>query len=96
MTIWNHCRMSTLYYSDDAAEENCPCVVKITDEEILVEYEDEGLQQYRGRNDGSGHFLLTAPELEGRASLHRFADADLLEGSWTEGGYRGMWRIELG
>ena len=95
MTIWNHCKMSTLYYSDDG-EESYPCVVKITDDEILVEYDDEGLVQYRGSNDGQGHFLLAAPDVEGRASLHRFPDANILEGSWVEGGYRGMWRIELG
>ena len=88
--------MSTLYYSDDDASENFPCVVKITDREILVEYDDEGLVQYRGVNDGSGHFLLTAPMVEGRASLHRFPDASIVEGSWVEGSYRGMWRIELG
>lgn len=96
MTIWNHCKMSTLYYSEDGAEENYPCVVKITNDEILVEYDDEGLVQYRGANDASGHFLLVAPAVEGRASLHRFPDADILEGSWVEAGYRGMWRIELG
>jgi hypothetical protein len=71
-------------------------VVKITDDEILVEYDDEGLVKYRGPNDASGHFLLAAPDVEGRASLHRFPDADILEGSWVEAGYRGMWRIELG
>ena len=96
MTIWTHCKMSTLYCSEDGAEENYPCVVKITDDEILVEYDDEGLVQYRGSNDAGGHFLLAAPDVEGRASLHRFPDADILEGSWVEAGYRGMWRIELG
>ena len=95
MTIWTHCKMSTLYYSEDGAEENYPCVVKIIDDEILVEYDDEGLVKYRGPNDASGHFLLAAPDVEGRASLHRFPDADILEGSWVEAGYRGMWRIGL-
>ena len=96
MTIWTQCKMSTLYYSDDDAAENYPCVVKITDDEILVEYDDEGLVQYHGAHDGSGHFVLTAPSVQGRASLHRFPDADILEGAWVEGSHRGMWRIELG
>lgn len=61
MTIWNHCEMSTLDYSDAAAEKNHPCVVKIND--------DAGLQQYRGPNDGSGHFLLTALSLACRSLL---------------------------
>ncbi len=96
MPIWNDCKMSTLFYSEDDASDNHPCVVKITEQEILVEYDDDGLVQYRGRNDGSGHFLLAAPEVAGRASLHRFPDAKVLEGSWFEAGDRGMWRIQLG
>ncbi|TAM17846.1 MAG: hypothetical protein EPN62_19790 [Candidimonas sp.] len=87
--------MTTLHHSDDEASENDTCVVKITDDEILVEYDDDGLVQYRGENDGNGHFVLTAPEVDGKASLHRFPDSQTLEGSWVEGGYRGMWRIEL-
>ena len=31
----------------------------------------------------------------GRATLHRFADGLILEGSWFEEGERGMWRIHL-
>ena len=96
MTIWNNSKMSTVYYSDDSASENDPCVVKITENEILVEYDDDGLVQYRGANDGSGHFVLNAEQINGRASLHMFAQSSILEGSWIEGGYRGMWRIELG
>lgn len=95
MTIWNNSRMTILYYTSDVASQNFPCVVKITDEEILVEYDDDGLVQYRGANDGTGHYVLTAPEVDGRASLHRFPESELLEGSWVEGGVRGMWRVEL-
>ncbi len=93
MHIWNNSKMSTLYYDD--ASDSLPCVVKITDDEILVEYDDDGLVQYRGPNDGSGHFVLTSEKVDGRASLHRFPDSKFLEGSWIEGVYRGMWRIEL-
>ncbi|WP_078198935.1 hypothetical protein [Cupriavidus necator] len=88
--------MTSLYYSMDEAFEIFPCIIKISDEEILVEYEYDGVQQYRGRNNGDGHFELVAPELKGRASLHMFPGSSILEGSWVEGSYRGMWRIELG
>ncbi|MDE2252908.1 MAG: hypothetical protein KGL42_01345 [Betaproteobacteria bacterium] len=60
MTIWNNSKMSTVYYADDSASESDPCVIKITDREILVEYDDDGLVQYRGTNGGSGHFMLSA------------------------------------
>lgn len=95
MTIWNNSKMTTLYYSDDAASQNFPCIVKMTDDEILVEYDDDGLVQYRGVNDGSGHFVLTAREVDGRASLHRFPESEILEGSWVEGAVLGMWRVHL-
>ena len=42
MSISNNCKRSTVCYSNDSALENYPCAVKITDGEILVEYEDEG------------------------------------------------------
>jgi hypothetical protein len=86
--------MSVLYYSADASED-WPCVVKISESEILVEYEDAGLVQYVGKNLGDGHFELQAPALKGHASLHMFGDSELLEGSWVEGSYKGMWRIRL-
>lgn len=87
--------MSTLHYSDDPASEDDPCVVKIDEESILVEYEDDGIVQYRGNNNGNGHFELHALEVKGKASLHLSPDSSILEGSWVEGSYRGMWRIEL-
>ena len=41
MTIWNNCKMTTLYHSADASHD-WPCIVKIDDKKILVEYEYEG------------------------------------------------------
>ena len=93
--IYSKSTMAILFYSKDAAYEKWPCTVKIDDREILVEYDDDGLCQYVGRNDGSGHFELHQRNGDGRATLHRFPDARLLEGSWIENGDRGMWRIEL-
>lgn len=95
MQIWRNSKMSTLYYSDWPASEDHPCVVKIDDNEILVEYENDGIVQYKGRNTGTGHFELHAPKVKGKASLHMFPNSSLLEGSWIESGYRGMWRIKL-
>lgn len=94
MRIWQHCSMATYYPGADAAEVQ-PCVVKISDGEILVEYQGDGLVQYRGPSLGTGHYSLEAPAVDGRASLHGFAGSTLLEGSWVQGSYRGMWKIEL-
>lgn len=85
-----------IHFSDDTAEENEKCAVKIEDKKILVEYEGEdGFVQYIGEEKGQGHFELSCPAVSGKASLHMFADSEILEGSWFEGGYRGMWRIHL-
>lgn len=94
MTIWKNSKMTLIWYSNDEASE-LPCEVRIDDLGIMVEYEDESLVQYRGINSGDGHFELTAPDIKGHASLHMFPGSNILEGSWVEGVYRGMWRITL-
>ena len=86
--------MTTLYHSNDASEDS-PCVVKLENNQILVEYEDEGRVQYKGITNGVGHFELHGVGFQGHASLHMFPDSSILEGSWLEEGYRGMWRIKL-
>lgn len=97
MTIWHNSKMTSLYFSDDEASEHYDCVVKIENGRILVEYELEegGLAQYEGQEIGAGHFTLEYPEGAGKASLHMFPDSVILEGSWVEGGERGMWKIHL-
>ena len=92
--IWNNSKMQVLYYDKTVADENWPCVVRISDTEIVVEYRDEGTVIYRGENDGSGHYTLRCSD-GSEATLHSFAGSELLEGSWREDGMRGMWRIAL-
>lgn len=93
--IWNNAKMSVVYNNKDVADEGWPCVVKLSEEEIIVEYDDEGMVQYKGKNSGNGHFELHAEDVNGRATLHMFPDSTLLEGSWVEDGERGMWKISL-
>lgn len=94
--IWENCKLEVLYYSNDVADTNWPCTVRIDDGSILVEYDNDGLCQYVGENDGSDHFELIMKEGGiGRATLHRVPGTAVLEGSWVEDGERGMWRILL-
>lgn len=93
--IWNKSKMTTLYYDTDVADENYPCVVRISDSSIVVEYQDDGVVQYQGKDNGTGHFELISDSVNGRATLHMFPGSSRLEGSWVEDGARGMWRIEL-
>jgi hypothetical protein len=96
VTVWNNSLATIVYFSDEAAAENEKFAVKIENKKILVEYEDaDGLVQYVGEEKGQGHFELSCPAKSGKASLHMFANSGILEGSWFEGGCRGMWRIHL-
>lgn len=97
MNTWKHC-IADVYYRDGrpALTHDEGYIVRITDESIEVAYDDEeGAVCYRGGHTGDGHYHLTAPERDGRASLHRFPNSHFLEGFWHEGESRGMWRIEL-
>lgn len=104
MPIWPQSKMTTLYYSADDALVDYPCVVKIDEEKIRVEYEADGdAVYYEGKNHRDGHFELQSSHPEGHATLHRYPDrsgntdgSSFLEGYWQEQGYRGMWRIKLG
>lgn len=48
-----------------------------------------------GKRDGTGHYRVVVPG-SGDGSLHRFADDEVLEGSWEINGKRGFWRIAFG
>ncbi len=95
MTIFKNSQMDILHY-DEGSYEGLPCQVRLSNGEIVIDYlEDNTRVIYRGIDDGSGHYQLDSPEINGRATLHRFPNSEILEGSWIEGGYRGMWKIHL-
>ena len=93
--IWRNSTMECLY-EEGSARQDAPCQVRIQGGELILSYESEaGHVIYRGTEEGDGHYRLTAPSVAGRGTLHRVPGDDLLEGSWTEAGYSGMWRIQL-
>ena len=84
------------YYPDGEAEFDLECRVRIDEEMIVISYDGEDeVVTYRGHSIGPGHYKLQGDGFDGSASLHRVPGADILEGSWLEGSYRGMWRIKL-
>lgn len=92
--LWKSCKVITYYDHDTCSHDTCD--VKL-DRNLLIEYLDEGqIISYRGPNDGSGHFLLKSGDVGGSATLHLNPEHLVLEGSWSEGGYNGMWKIFLG
>jgi hypothetical protein len=91
--MWKHSFMTCFYADGELSETSCQ--VRISRGGIAVSYADEGEVVYEGTEDAPGHFRLACKAVNGRATLHRFPDGDMLEGFWTEGGNRGMWRIQL-
>lgn len=95
MPVWKG-EMDTVYYDADEADEREACEVKVAGGEIVVSYSQDGeIVLYRGQEQGPGHFVLECPERLGKATLHQLQGSRILEGYWSEEGYRGMWRIVL-
>lgn len=96
MTVWKNCSCD-IYYAGDEAELRDPGYeVRLDGDELVVSYEgDSGWVVYRGTDLGGGHYVLSAPEVDGRAVLHRIPKGENLEGFWEEGRTRGMWRVYL-
>ncbi len=95
MTVWRGCSMDS-YYETGEFYPDTPCEVRISGGTIAVSYvTDDQFVVYEGPEIEPGHFELTAPKVSGRATLHRFQDDEVLEGSWSEDGLSGMWRIIL-
>lgn len=97
MEMWSKCDVEVVYYDRTPADVWRGGQVRIEEREIVVTYTDaDGPVDYRGKNDGSGHFELRSynPNRPGRGTLHRFKDGLILEGYWEEDG-AGFWRIHL-
>lgn len=98
MAIWKNSLMVSAFLDSARAFIDDPCQVRIDQKEIVVSYEDEdvdGIVVYKGKENGTGHFELFCPEVNGKATLHMFEGGNILEGYWQESGYEGFWRIKL-
>lgn len=89
-------KMEIGFYDETPAWENEECEIRINDGEIVVSYEDDhGVVVYKGKDEGTGHFVLECPAKRAKATLHQFPKSKFLEGFWLEEGSRGFWRITL-
>lgn len=96
MTVWKNAKVDTVYYDETEADEGDDCEIRIDGDQIVVSYEDdEGVVLYKGKNHGNGHFQLSSPERNGKATLHMFEGSKILEGFWIQDGNKGFWRISL-
>ncbi len=96
MSIWKNSICDIYYRSGGNDLDDTGYEIRITDNELVISYENEaGWVNYKGMDLGHGHYLLTAPAVNGRAFIHHLENSDILEGSWEEDGEQGMWRIHL-
>jgi hypothetical protein len=87
-------QFDVLFFDKRQALENEVCELRMDDTQIVLSYEDEdGYVIYKGKNNGDGHFELSCPERNGKATLHVFRGCSKLDGYWQEDGYHGMWRV---
>ena len=72
------------------------CDVRLGERDIAISYfDDEGPLVFTGPNDGSGRFELHCRSRVRRASVRLAEDESRFEGSWSEDGEEGSWRILL-
>ena len=96
MSIWKNSKMFCITSGGDITADNFPCEVLIDDKNIVVSYFEEGKPiKYAGANKLDGHFRLQCNENGGYCTLHKFADENIMNGFWVEGGAEGFWRVEL-
>lgn len=96
MSIWKNSKMFSITTDGSVTQDNYPCQVLIDDKRIVVSYFEEGESvSYTGTNKKNDHFYLECNELDGKASLHRFPQSDVLIGGWVEEGDEGFWKIKL-
>jgi hypothetical protein len=96
---WIDATYDTLFFDGWPPHTGRACQVLFDGGHIQVRYVDgEGnTVQFVGTEKGPGHFELTARKADGdsKATLHKFAASNVLEGSWYEGNVHGMWRIRM-
>ena len=96
MTVWENSILEIAFQDPTRPHETVECRVSIDDQSIVVAYEhDSTTMVYQGDNAGSGNFVLTCPENDGKASLHVVKDGEVLDGYWIISGEKGYWKISL-
>ena len=92
MTSWKHSPFESYYHRGNQGE----CKVRIDGAKIVLSYEQhDGPTVWEGEEVAAGHFKLTCARKRGSAILHRLPGGDVIEGHWSDGQNRGMWRIQL-
>lgn len=98
-TIYPRCNLS-IFYPDRPGDMDIECIVVLGQDTIEVKYDQEDgkggqFWSWKGVQQGEGHYVVNANHLGARGTFHQLRGSKYLEGYWAEGGFRGMWRVEL-
>ncbi|HKI15988.1 MAG TPA: hypothetical protein VKA12_13465 [Roseiarcus sp.] len=95
MTVYKNATCDT--YHAEGVEKNLPVEVRISGGSVAVSYEDDDGRPavYEGNEIAPGHYELRKSNGNGTATLHLTPGGSVLEGSWIEDGYAGMWQIDI-
>jgi hypothetical protein len=90
-------KATMIYANAEDGWSEVPCTVELGADSIHICYkEDGGKRAYLGKAIHlTGHYhLFSEGPIEGSATLHT-EDFKTFEGSWTEDGYDGLWKIVI-
>lgn len=92
---WRYSTMETIY-PHDLPSVTEPCEVVFAGRSVSISHQDAelGLITLQGEEVEPGHYRLRGPN-GSTFTLHRFRDAERLEGSWADRNNLGMWTISL-
>jgi hypothetical protein len=93
---WSNCTVEIFAPDGTLERREADCDVRLGERDIVISYfDDEGPLVFSGPNDGSGRFDLHCRSRVRRVSMRLEEDESRLEGSWSEDGEEGSWRILL-
>ena len=94
--VYTNATMDT-YYQDQPAHLGSDCILSFNDDECELKYDDDDgkFWSWKGIAQGQGHYKLKANHSGAQGSLHMFEGARIMDGYWSENGFKGMWRVYL-
>ncbi len=92
---WRAATMDTIFYNEKSPLLKQHCWLKLGGGTLELCFEMGSPPAMIGKRDGNGHYRVVTPGTGG-GTLHRFAQEEVLEGSWEMNGQRGFWRIIFG
>lgn len=89
---WRAATMDTIFDEARPPLLQRHCWLRLSAGTLELSFEIGSSPTMIGKRDGTGHYRVVVPG-SGDGTLHRFADDEMIEGSWNISGKRGFWRV---